>query len=393
MKKIVRNSGRKYATVIAACGSLATCSLLFPVSSLARPQEAIIAATQKPADNSPFHVEVVAHDLRVVWSIVFAPDDRIYFTERPGRIRVIEKGKLLEEPLLTVSDIDASGKLGAMGLVLHPKFSKNHWLYLAYSYRDDKGPHVRVVRYREDKKTLTDRTVILENIPAFTNHAGCRLRFGPDGKLYLSTGDANQPDLAQHLDSLAGKTLRLNDDGTIPKDNPFFGQANARPEIWSYGHRNGQGIDFQPRTNALFESEHGPTAGDEINIIERGKNYGWPLVHHEMSDPKMVSPLLEYTPLPAIAPASMMFYRGKAFPQFKNDLFVGCLRGECILHVKLDGKKVISQERLLEKQYGRIREVAEAPDGSIYFSTSQFDPPEGAPRAEYDQILRITPAK
>lgn len=349
------------------------------------------ASSAAPVDAPPLKVEVVARDLRVVWSIAFAPDGRILFTERPGRVRVIEKGTLRPEPLLTLTDVDATGKLGAMGLTLHPRFARNHWLYLAYSYRDDSGQHVRVVRYREANRTLTERTVLLENIPAATNHAGCRLRFGPDGKLYITTGDANQPDLAQRLDSLAGKVLRLNEDGTIPTDNPFTGRAEARAEIWTYGHRNVQGIDWQPDTHALFESEHGPTSGDEINVIERGKNYGWPVVHHEMSNPAMESPLLEYTPLPAIAPSACLFYRGKAFPQFRGDLLVGCLRGECILRVQLDGKRVIRQERLLEKQYGRIREVAEAPDGSIYFSTSQFDPPEGSPRPEYDQILRITP--
>lgn len=352
-----------------------------------------MARAQNVTGDKPFRVEVVARDLRVVWSIAFASDDRIFFTERPGRVRVIEKGKLLEEPLLTLIDVDASGKLGAMGLTLHPRFNRNHWLYLAYSYHDETGPRVRVVRYRENKKTLTNRKVIIENIPAYTNHAGCRLRFGPDGKLYITTGDANQPDQAQNLDSLAGKILRLNDDGTVPTDNPFVGKENVCPEIWSYGHRNVQGIDWQPGTNALFESEHGPAAGDEINIIERGKNYGWPTVHHEQTAPNMESPLLVYNPLPAIAPASGMFYRGKAFPQFRGDLLVGCLRGECILRVRLNGNKVISQERLLEKQYGRIREVAEAPDGSIYFSTSQFDPPEGKPRSEYDQILRIVPVR
>lgn len=340
----------------------------------------------------PFRVEIVARDLRVVWSIAFAPDGRVFFTERPGRVRMIEKGKLLAEPLLTLPDVDATGKLGAMGLTLHPRFAKNRWLYVAYSYRDARGQHVRVVRYRENRKSLTDRTVIIENIPAYTNHAGCRLRFGPDGKLYITTGDANRPELAQRLDSLAGKILRVNEDGTVPQDNPFAGRTDARPEIWSYGHRNGQGMDWQPGTNALFASEHGPAAGDEINVIGRGKNYGWPTVHHEQSALGMESPLLAYNPLPAIAPASGMFYRGKAFPEFQNDLLVGCLRGECILRVRLDGNRVVDQERLLEKRFGRIREVAEAPDGSIYFSTSQFDPPEGKPRAEYDQILRLIPA-
>lgn len=337
----------------------------------------------------PFRVEVVATNLRVPWSIVFAPDGRLFFAERPGRLRVIENGKLREEPILILPDVDARAKLGLMGVTLHPNFAQSHWLYLAYSYREGNGQRVRVARYREANNTLTERTVIIENIPAATNHAGCRVKFGPDGKLYITTGDADRPELAQRLDSLAGKTLRLNQDGSVPQDNPFTGQPGARPEIWSYGHRNVQGLDWQPGTNLMLQSEHGPNGGDEINLIDRGRNYGWPAIHHQLSRPEMESPLLEYTP--SIAPASGTFYRGTVFPQFRGSFLVGCLRGECILRVALDGRHVVSQERLLEKQYGRIREVAEAPDGTIYFSTSQHDPPEGTPRPEYDQILRLLP--
>lgn len=337
-----------------------------------------------------YHVEVVAKDLRVIWSIAFLPNDRIYFGERPGRIRVIEKGKLREQPIFTIPDVDATGKLGALGMTLHPRFAKNHWLYIAYSYRGTDRPRDRIIRYTEKDDTLIEPKTIIEDIPAWTNHAGCRLRFGPDGKLYATTGDADKPDLAQRLDVLNGKILRLNDDGTVPKDNPFVGQEGKRPEIWSYGHRNSQGIDWQPGTKTLFETEHGPTGGDEVNIIEKGKNYGWPIAHHDVTNPDMVSPITFYG-LPSPAPASTMFYQGKAFPQWKNDLLVGCLRGECILHFKLDGRKILSQERLLEHQYGRIREVAEAPDGTIYFGTSMFDPPEASGKTDYDQILRIVP--
>ncbi len=352
------------------------------------------AASTASGSGVPFRVEVVATDLRVPWSIVFAPDGRMFFTERPGRLRVMENGKLREEPLLTLTDVDTTLKLGLMGMTLHPQFAQNHWLYLAYAYREGNGQRVRVVRYRETSNAVTERTVIIENIPAATNHAGCRIKFGPDGKLYITTGDADRPELSQQLDSLAGKTLRLNEDGSVPQDNPFFNQPTGQVSaVWSYGHRNAQGLDWQPGTNLMFQSEHGPGGGDEINIVERGSNYGWPTVHHRLSHPRMASPLLEYTPLPAIAPASGMFYRGSTFPQLRGNFLVGCLRGECILRVQLDGKRVVSQERLLERKHGRIREVAEAPDGTIYFSTSQHDPPEGTSRPDYDQILRLVPEK
>ncbi len=302
----------------------------------------------------PFRVEVVATDLRVPWSIVFAPDGRMFFTERPGRLRVIKNGRLRAEPLLTLPDVDTTLKLGLMGMTLHPQFAQNHWLYLAYAYREGNGQRVRVVRYRETNNNLSERTIIIENIPAATNHAGCRLRFGPDAKLYITTGDADKPPLSQDLDSLAGKTLRLNEDGSVPEDNPFFHQPTRRVSpVWSYGHRNAQGLDWQPGTNLQFQSEHGPSGfdgpggGDEINIVERGRNYGWPIVHHTQSHPRMQSPLLEYTP--AIAPGSGMFYRRTLFPQFQGNFLVGCLRRQCILRVVLDGRRVVSQERLLEE--------------------------------------------
>lgn len=317
------------------------------------------------------------------------------FTERPGRVRVFENGKLRPQPLFTVPDVEPKGESGLMSLALHPQFASNHWLYLSYAYNSG-GQQVRVVRYRETPSGLTDRTVIIEGIPAAQFHAGCCLRFGPDGKLYITTGDSANRELAQRLDSLAGKTLRLNDDGSIPTDNPFVGQQNARPEIWTYGNRNAQGIDFQPGTNLLWETEHGPSGfdgpggGDEVNILERGKNYGWPVIHHRATQAGMEAPILEYTP--ACAPGSGMFYRGSAFPQFKGNFFFGCLRGERIIRLTLDGRRVVSQENLLEKKYGRIRDVAEGPDGLIYFSTSNRDG-RGQPAQDDDRILRLAPIK
>ena len=348
-----------------------------------------------PGGAVQFRVETVAGNLQVPWAIAFAPDGRIFFTERPGRVRVIENGRLRTEPLASIPDVEPTGESGLMDISLHPQFATNHLLYLTYAYLGA-SQLVRVVRFRETGTALTDRKVIIENIPAAQYHAGCRARFGPEGKLYVTTGDATERQLAQQMNSLAGKTLRLNDDGSVPADNPFVGREGVRPEIWSLGHRNAQGIDWQPGTGLQFQTEHGPSGfdgpggGDEVNIVERGKNYGWPEIHHTQTRAGMESPLLEYTP--AVAPASGMFYRGSAFPQFRGNFFFGGLRGETIIRVVLDGRRVVSQERLLEKKYGRIRELAEGPDGAIYFSTSNRDG-RGTPADNDDRILRLVPIK
>jgi glucose/arabinose dehydrogenase len=359
---------------------------------------------QLPAsENIPkFRVETVAGNLEIVWSIVFAPNGRMFFTERPGRLRVFENGRLREKPLFVVPDVEPSGESGLMGMALHPNFSENHFVYLAYAYKNAASgdQFVRVARYRETGETLIDPKTIIENIPASRYHAGTRLKFGPaDGKLYITTGDATNQSQAQKLETIGGKTLRLNDDGSIPSDNPFVGQAGARPEIWTYGHRNAQGMDFQPETNLMFQTEHGPsiidgvslfkrTGGDEVNIVERGKNYGWAKISHDMKREGMETPLVEYSP--AVAPGSGMFYRGNAFPEFKNNFLFGALKDQSIIRLVLDGRRIVSQDKLLEKQYGRIREIAEAPDGTIYFSTSNRDG-RGKPTKDDDRILRIAP--
>jgi glucose/arabinose dehydrogenase len=350
------------------------------------------AGEVQTSSNASFKVEKVAGGLEVPWSIVWVPDGRMIFTERPGRVRVIEKGTLNPKPLLTLTDVESAGEAGLMSVALHPQFSSNHFVYLSYAYTSG-GLRVRVVRYREAAEGFLDRKVIIEDLPAARAHAGCRLRFGPDGKLYVTTGDATNRNLAQQLDSLAGKTLRLNDDGTVPQDNPFVGRQNARPEIWTLGHRNAQGLDFQPGTNLMFQTEHGPSGfdgpggGDEVNIVERGKNYGWPTIHHTETAAGLEAPLLEYTP--ACAPGSGAFYRGSVFPQFKGNFFFGCLRGERMIRVVLDGRRVVSQENLLQN-YGRVREVAEGPDGYLYFSTSNRDG-RGKPAEDDDRILRLVP--
>ncbi len=349
----MENEKREHARDMRSYAFIAICSITLVALACGHPPPGRGAGETETSQltQSTFKVETVIPNLEVVWSIVWAPDGRMIFTERPGRVRVYENGKLRPTPLFTVPDVEPGGESGLMSVALHPQFASNF-------------------------------------------HAGCRLRFGPDGKLYVTTGDATKRELAQKLDSLAGKILRLNDDGTVPPDNPFVGKANARPEIWAYGSRNSQGIDFQPGSNLLFETEHGPSGfdgpggGDEVNIIERGKNYGWPVIHHRATQAGMESPLLEYTP--ACAPASGVFYRGSTLPAFKGNFFFGCLRGERIIRVTLDGRRVVSQENLLEGKYGRIRDIDEGPDGLIYFSTSNRDG-RGHPASDDDRIMRMAP--
>jgi aldose sugar dehydrogenase len=352
-----------------------------------------IVSTQ--GSDTKFRVETVADGLEVPWGFAFLPDGNLLFTERPGRVRIIENGKLRSEPIYKVPDVEPSGESGLMDISLHPKFAENKFVYLAYAYRGD-GKQVTVVRFYYDGKTFLEPKTIVEGIPAAPNHAGTRARFGPDGKLYVSTGDSTDWNLAQKTDTLAGKILRLNDDGTIPGDNPFAADKNYRPEIYTTGHRNPQGLAWTAE-GLLFETEHGPSdfegkgsGADELNLVERSKNYGWAEIYGMTKKDGMESPLLEYTP--ACAPGSLMVYKGDKFPAFKDNLFFGCLKGERIIRVILNGRNVVSQENLLEGKFGRIREMAQGPDGAIYFSTSNRDG-RGSPADDDDKIMRIIPVK
>ena len=346
------------------------------------------------AVQTKFRVETVASNLEVPWAFAFLPNGNLLFTERPGRVRLIENGKLREAPIFTVPDVEPSGESGLMDVSLHPNFAQNNYVYLSYAYSGD-GKRVRVVRYKFGGNTFSEPKTIVENIDAAQYHAGTRARFGPDGKLYITTGDATDRELAQQMNSINGKTLRLNDDGSIPNDNPFVNQPNVRPEIWTVGHRNAQGLAWTAN-GEMFQTEHGPSGfdgaggGDEVNFVEKGKNYGWAEISHTEIQEGLISPLLEYTP--AIAPASALIYQGNAFPEFKGNLFFGNLRGENIIRVNLNGTTVAGQERLLENKFGRIREVAESPEGYIYFSTSNRDG-RGSAAKEDDRIMRIVPVK
>jgi glucose/arabinose dehydrogenase len=349
--------------------------------------------TPTPAPNAvTYSVEPVAQGLVVPWSIVFTNDTRALVTERRGTLRVIQDGKLTSTPLARFQ-VSSRGEEGLMGLALDPDYANNKLVYACYAY--DAGANLvdRVVRF-EDKGTSAGKPVtILDGIPAATNHAGCRLSFGlADGKLYITTGDASDRAIAQRQDSLGGKILRINANGTIPADNPF-----GDSPVWSLGHRNPQGLAWQPGTNQLFAPEHGPSGfdgapgGDEVNVIRKGANYGWPVVSHTKADPRFVSPLRVYTP--AIAPGGALFYDGEALPQFKDKLLVAALKGEGVYVLGFetgDRSKVATEVKLPDVNVGRVRDVVQAPDGSIYLLTSNRDG-RGTVRQGDDFVYRLTP--
>jgi glucose/arabinose dehydrogenase len=342
---------------------------------------------------SGFRVERVVTGLTVPWDIAFTSDTRMLVTERTGSIRIVENGRLLPEPLKTFPEISTGSEEGLMGMTIDPRYASNKFVYVAYAYpkKSDDGPlTVRVIRFRDEGTTTSGDTTIIDGIPAAQNHAGTRIAFGPDGKLYITTGDATDRTIAQDPASLGGKILRINPDGTIPADNPRSGSA-----VYSTGHRNPQGLDWHPRHGVLVSTEHGPSlfdgpaGGDEVNLIQKGGNYGWPEVSHEENEPGFVAPLIVFTP--AVAPASGMFYDGGMFPEYRGDYFFGMLRGQGIMRVVLgdgDPSKVVAYEPLPGIEYGRIREVEQGPDGAIYFSTSNRDG-RGSARDGDDAIYRI----
>lgn len=338
-----------------------------------------------------YQVESVVQGLQVPWSMVFTSENRILVTERPGRIRVVENGTLLPQPIRTFT-VSNKSEEGLMGMTIDPDYQNNKYVYLCMAYGESDPIFDKVVRVTDKGSELADDLVILDKIPAAEFHAGCRLRFGPDGKLYVSTGDARQKERAQDLSFLGGKILRLNADGTIPADNPIAGSP-----VYSYGHRNPQGFDWHPVTGMLVATEHGPSGndgpggGDELNIIKANQNYGWPEISHQKAKTGMVSPLLEWTP--AIAPASGMFYKGSVFPQFANNYFFGMLRGAGIVRVVFDeqnSEKVLKTEKLPEVNVGRVRDIVEGPDGFIYFTTSNRDG-RGKVNDGDDHIFRLVP--
>lgn len=345
----------------------------------------ILPAALRAAPPAEPQVEVLARNLEIPWALDFAPDGRIFLTERPGRIRIIRDGRLDPRPWATLPAAHV-GEGGLLGLALSPDFSRTSSVYVYYTYQRDGQLWNRVVRLVERNGQGAMNRVILDGIPGAFVHDGGRIKFGPDGKLYITTGDARNPPLAQDRTSLAGKILRVNPDGSIPADNPF-----PRSPVYSYGHRNPQGLAWHPGTGALYATEHGPSGErglcchDEVNLIRKGMNYGWPEVVGYSQDQRFVSPILE-SEEDTWAPSGAGFAtRGT----WRGVLFFAALRGQALHYVdfRQDGQ-VLRHGLLLKNRFGRLRDVVEGPDGALYILTTNRDG-RGAPAPDDDRLLRV----
>lgn len=346
------------------------------------------------SEQHDFSVETLAEGLDHPWSLAFLPDGGLLITERAGRLRLFEDGRLQPEPIAGVPEVSARGQGGLFDVVLHPDFAANNLVYLAYAGAEGGEAGTEVARARFDGSRLQDVEVIFRARPKTpgTAHYGGRLAFGPDGKLYVTLGDRRSyMREAQSLGSHLGGILRLEDDGSVPADNLFVGQDGALPEIFTYGHRNVQGLAVHPQSGAVWSHEHGPRGGDEVNVLTPGANYGWPAITHgidysgaiiseKSAAPGMEQPLVYW--VPSIAPSGMAFYQGDLFPEWRGDLFVGALAGRHLRRLELDGQRVVGQEQLLGDLGERIRDVRSGPDGHLYLLTDSSN----------GRLLRLTPA-
>ncbi|HUF28481.1 MAG TPA: PQQ-dependent sugar dehydrogenase [Gemmatimonadaceae bacterium] len=356
----------------------------------------ILLAAVPVAGQSPVH-RSVHHDFRIVtvveelehpWSIAFLPGDEMLVTERPGRLRIVRNGRLLPDPVPGLPPIRTGGQGGLLDVVPHPEFASNRLLYLSYSKPNEDGTRgttaVARGRFENDRLTGVEEIFEAQKWSPGRGHHGSRLAFDRDGFLFITLGDRQVPptgDLqahpAQDLTNHFGATVRLHDDGRVPADNPFVGRSDALPETWSYGHRNAQGLAIHPETGDIWLNEHGPQGGDELNLVLPGRNYGWPVIgfgvnyrsgsaiHAGTQREGMEQPVHIW--VPSIGISGMLIYTGDAFPQWKGNMFVGGLAGEVLARLTMDGRRVTSEEQLVQRM-GRVRDVRQGPDGYIYLA-------------------------
>ncbi len=390
------------AVTIFGCSELKTTPESLPVSSAGAdktqaelpPAGEIVVGNKPPMPQAievtdlPYKVEIVASGLVVPWDIAFVSKTRMYVTERPGRVRLINNGKLQDKPYAQVNSAQA-GEGGLMGIALHPDYPNPRQVYLMYTYLDNDVPYNRVSRFRDTGIGLSDEKVLVEGIRGESYHDGGALRFGPDKMLYIGTGDAGQPERAQDLSSLNGKILRMTPDGKVPVDNPVKGSL-----VYAYGLRNVQGLAWNPKNGDLWATNHGPSgefgqqAKDSVFIIKKGGNHGWPRSLGVTNIRGVVPPVLFY-PNGGEPPALATFYNSDAMPDLRGNFFFATLRTEHLERVVIAAGQVVRIEHWFTKRYGRLRAVVQSPDGSLYITTSNRDL-RGRSFPGDDKIIRIT---
>jgi glucose/arabinose dehydrogenase len=367
---------------------LIICFLVIATSLACRKSETNTATPPvQPAGPVNLKDTVLVSNLDIPWEILWGPDNQIWLTERRGLIKKVNPTTGEVSLLLAVSDATSNNEGGMLGMVLHPEFDSNPFVYIVYDYYNGANYKGKVVRYIFSGGSLINPTILLDNIDASNIHNGSRLLISPDLKLFISTGDASNTANSQDTTSLNGKVLRINLDGTIPADNPFPGSP-----IWSYGHRNPQGLVMV--NGKLFSSEHGPDTDDEINIIQKGRNYGWPNVRGfcDLSDEQtfctghqVVEPIQAWTP--TIAPSGLDYYNKDQIPQWKNSLLLATLKDSRLIQLQLDDaqEKVVSTQEFLVNKYGRMRDICISPTGDVYVCTSNGN--------DGDKLIRISAAE
>ena len=335
---------------------------------------------QKPviqSEQALYVVDTLVTGLKIPWSLTFPAENQLLITERPGTLKLYDMVSQSTQEIKGLPDIFAHGQGGLLDVELHPNYAENGWIYLSHAYSDGKKEgNTTLMRAKINNGKLVDQEVLFKGTPLRRsgNHFGGRIEFDKAGYLYFSIGDRGARENAQKPENILGTVMRFHDDGRIPDDNPFVGKAGKRPEIYSYGHRNPQGLTLNPSTGEIWEHEHGPRGGDEINIIRKGLNYGWPAITYGINysgteitpyteKPGMEQPVRYY--VPSIAPCGMDFYSGDQFPEWKGDLFVGSLKFMYLERLEVKGNEVVGSEKLLEKM-GRVRTVREGPDGYLY---------------------------
>mgnify|MGYP001587011232 CR=1 FL=1 len=352
--------------------------------ALAAALPALPAAAQIiQSEEHAFRLVEIVRGLEQPWSLAFLPDGRMLITEKAGRLRIVKDGRLEPQAVAGLPEVAVYGQGGLMDVALHPRFAENGLVYLSYAARGADGFGTEVAHGRLIGSRLENVQVIFRQSPKGNRgqHFGSRLVFDRAGFLYVTLGDRGEMERAQRPDDHAGSVIRLHDDGRVPKDNPFAGKPGWKPEKYTLGNRNQQGAALHPQTGMLWTHEHGPQGGDEVNVIRAGVNYGWPVITYGVNygigtrigegsaKPGMAQPIHYW--VPSIAPSGMAFYGGDKFPKWRGDLFVGALKDQMLVRLKLDGEKVLREERLLKGALGRIRDVRAGPDGYLYLLTDE----------------------